>query len=184
MKNTILKLTLPLLLFTIFTTSCSNSDDDNLIPVPTPINEDNWKLNDFIYSRTSSTQTSSNYTNGNPFTIINIQSNINQSNTPFIASNLQISFNTSTTGNYTIKSENTTVTDDDLKYMDIQCVVINGSGNTAIYKSIDTNKTATVSQIEGKYVINVPETISLTRTSNNGFNEAPDTFVFKCNKVR
>jgi hypothetical protein len=68
--------------------------------------------------------------------------------------------------------------------MDIQCVVINGSGNTAIYKSIDTNKTATVSQIEGKYVINVPETISLTRTSNNGFNEAPDTFVFKCNKVR
>lgn len=68
--------------------------------------------------------------------------------------------------------------------MDIQCIVINTSGNTAIYKSVDTSIIATVSLINNKFVINLPENITLTRTSNNGFNKAPNTFVFKCNKVR
>lgn len=174
-----------LLLLTIISNSCNkNNDDDNNIPSPSLLAENNWLLGDYVYSRSSSVQENGTYVNGKPFTLISIESDISSDNGPYIASNLQISFNTNTIGNYTIKSETTTVVKDELKYLDIQCEIIDATGKTALYKSLDTTTLVQVSTMNGKFVVNLPELITLTLSSNNGLPNPPETFLFMCNKVR
>ncbi len=136
MKTKTLPSTCIILLVTIFSSSCNKSnEDENKIPIPNILGENNWILDKYVYSRSNSVQENTSYTNGKPFTIISIESNITSDNGAYLASNLQVSFNTSTEGNYIIKSENTTVKDDQLKYLDIQCLIINEDGSNAIYKS-------------------------------------------------
>ncbi len=174
-----------ILLVTIFSSSCNKSnDDENNFPSPSILAKNNWLLGEYVYSRSNSVQVDGSYTNGKPFTIINMESNITSDNGAFLASNLQISFNTSTVGDYIIKSESTTVTEDQLKYLDIQCEIINEAGNSALYKSQDTNKLAKVSLVNGKLVVNIPEQIILVLSSNNGLSHPPESFLFMCNKVR
>ncbi|WP_412476241.1 hypothetical protein [Flavobacterium sp. TBRC 19031] len=183
MKNSILSFVLLISAILFSSVSCS-SDGGNSNPPPTPNNEDTWKLDNYNFSRLTSNQTSTTYVNGNPFTILNIDSNTNNSNDPFKTCNLTIIFNTSTTGNYTIKSQTSVVSNTTQKIMDIRCIVSNGLGSGATYESIDSNLTATVTQINGKFVVLINEPITLNRTSNNGLSQAPQTFTFRCNNVR
>ncbi|SRX76019.1 hypothetical protein [Aequorivita antarctica] len=174
-----------LLLLAIISNSCNkNNDDDSNIPSPSLLAENNWLLGDYVYARSSSAQENGSYVNGSPFTLINIESDIASVNDSFIASNLQVSFNTSTIGNYTIKSETTTVVADELKYLDIQCTIMDATGKTALYKSQDTTTLAQVREMDGKFVVNIPELITLTLASNNGLPDPPESFLFMCNKVR
>jgi hypothetical protein len=97
---------------------------------------------------------------------------------------LVISFNTSTIGEYTIKSQATALSDTKLKNMYIQCTFGSGAGTGAIYQSIDSNLTASVTQVNGKYVITIPASITLALTLNDGLVQAPQNFSFSCNGVR
>lgn len=183
MKNSILLFATLVSTILFVTISCS-SDSENSNPPPTPINEDTWKLDNYNFSRFTSNQTSTTYVNGNPFTILNIDSNTNNSNDPFKTCNLTITFNTSTTGSYTIKSQTSVVTNTIQKIMSIRCIVSNGLGSGATYESIDSNKAATVTQVNGKFVVLINEPITLNLTTNNGLSQAPQTFTFRCNNVR
>lgn len=144
--------------------------------------ENSWKLNDFEYSKDSSTQISLG-SNESPFTVINIKSNIESDNGLFLACNLQITFNTSMTGSYIIKSGLTTVTNDKLNYMDVRCTFFTKDG-AIIYDSIDTNITGTVIQIDDKYVVSILNKVKLVRVLNNDVIQGPETFSLICNKVR
>lgn len=183
MKNSILKLSIFISTALFILTSCS-SDNDNSNPNPNPSTDNTWKLDNFNYSRNVSNQTSTTYVNGNPFTIINIDSNTNNDNDSFKTCNLIITFNTSTTGNYTVKSQNTVVSNTTQKLIDIRCIVSDGLGNGASYSSIDTDLSATVTQVNDKFVITISEPVTLNRTTNNGIPQAPQNLTFRCNNVR
>lgn len=170
---------------TLLLISCSSDDssnDDGSTPLPTT--ENTWKMNDYNFSRRASIQTSTNYTNGRPFTQVNVDSNISNSNSTFKSCNVIFWFNTSLEGIYSVKSENTVITHDDLNYMVISCSVSDGAGHGAMYKSIDSNTAATVTKVDGRFVVTVPTAITLTKTLDDGLANAPATMTFKSNKVR
>lgn len=185
MKNSVLKLWLLIATPLFILTSCS-SDSDEPAPGsnPAPAPADTWKLDNYNYSRNTSTQTSTTYTNGNPFTILNIDSNTNNNNGSFKTCNLVITFNTSTTGTYLVKSENSVVSNTTQKLMSIRCIVSDGLGNGATYASADSNLSATVTQENGKFVVQISEPVTLDRIMNSGLVQAPQTFAFRCEYVR
>jgi len=162
--------------------TCCGKDDSS--PQNSVTTENSWKLDSYSYSRRVSDQTSTTFTNGDPFTIIVIDSNIATANSPFVNCSFAITFNTSTVGNYSIKSQNTALTNTKLKNMSIQCTIGSGVGTGAIYQSVDSSLTATVTQADGKYVITIPSGVTLTRTVNDGLAQAPTTFVLTAEKVR
>lgn len=185
MKNSSLKSAFAFALISFLSISCSSSDDDGNqpAPTPTPVTENSWSLDSNNYVRSNSTQTSTTYTSGEPFTIVNVDSNFNN-NVIFKTCNFIPTFNTSTVGTYTIKSQNTVFSNVTLKTMYIRCYVSNAAGSGAMYESIDSNLTATVTQVEGKFVVTITEPVTLTRILNDNFPQAPQTFTLKCNKVR
>ena len=164
--------------------SCSDDSSDFIIPVPEPITEDTWKLNDYNFWRASSVQTSTTYINGDPFTQVNIDSNISNDNASFKTCNLILWFNTSTEGNYTSKSVNTLVSMTTQKFMNIKCLVTNAAGSGATYESTDTNNTIVVTKVDNKFIVTASEPITLTKTYDDGLPNAPSTIIFKCDKVR
>jgi hypothetical protein len=180
MKSTII-LSFLFLAFLLQLTSCSKDDPKSQNPSTT---ENTWKLDSYNYTRRISTQLSETFTNGDAYIIVNIDSNIATENTPFVNCNLVISFNTSTIGDYTIKSQVTALSNTKLKNMYIQCTIGSGAGTGAIYQSVDSNLTASVTHINGKYVITIPSNITLTRTFNDGLAQAPLNFLLSCNEVR
>lgn len=172
-----------MLLSAILFISCS-SDSNDSTPTPSPSTENTWKMNDFNFLRRVSIQTSTTYTNGKPFTQVNVDSNINNSNNNFKTCNVIFWFNTSLVGTYSVKSENTLVNFVELNYMTISCSVSDGAGHGAMYKSIDSDITATVTKVDGKFVVTVPNAVTLTKTLDDGLPNAPTTMTFKSNKVR
>ncbi len=161
--------------------SCSKDD-------PMPQNSSNtqntWKLDSYAYSRSRSVQTSVTWTGGQPYTIVNIDSEAALNNNLFVVCNFVITFNTSATGTYIVKSINTVASDVTAKTMSIQCNVTNGSGSGAIYESVDSNTTATVKQVDSKFVVSITTPVTLTRTLNDGLAQAPQNILLSCNEVR
>lgn len=164
--------------------SCSSDGGNSNTPTPLPATENSWKMNDYNFSRRASIQTSTTYTNGRPFTQVNVDSNISNSNNTFKSCNVIFWFNTSLTGVYSVKSENTVVSFDALNYMTISCFVSDGAGHGAMYKSIDSDNSATVTKVNDKFVVTVPNAITLTKTLDDGLVNAPATMTFKSNKVQ
>jgi len=162
-------------------TACSKDDPAPQNPVTS---ENSWKLDTYNYSRRTSTQTSTTFTNGDPFTIVYTDSNIATANNPFTNCSLIMTFNTSTTGEYVIKSQTTTLSDTKLKYMHVKCIVLSGAGTAAWYESTDGNLKASVTQVDGKYVVTIPTGTELTRTYNDGLTQAPNNFVLLADRVR
>lgn len=186
MKNSILKSVLAIVLFTAIS-SCTNSsrNDGGSFPLPIIAAENTWSLNAYNFSRNNSTQSSVTYTNGNPFTQVNIDSNISGVNDSFKTCNVIFSFNTSTEGTYIAKSINTVASFTTLKYIRIQCLVSNTAGVGAIYESIDSNTAVIVTKINNKFIINTTEPISMVKTSSdNNLPNAPATMIFKCNNIQ
>lgn len=173
-----------ILLSAILCASCSSDSSNDTPSTPLPSTENTWKMNDYNFSRRASIQTSTTYTNGNPFTQVNVDSNINNANNNFKTCNVVFWFNTSLEGVYSVKSENTVASFDELNYMVISCSVSDGAGRGAIYKSIDSDITATVTKADGKFLVTVPNAITLTKTLDDGLPNAPTTMTFKSNKVR
>ena len=181
MKKTILKIAFFILSIAPLS-SCSSSDDGTQNPDPDPINNENtWKLDMYNYSRRVSMQT---YVTSGNFTVVNIDSNVSTANAPYTNCNLIITFNTNATGNYTVKTQNTMFTNGTLNYMHIRCQIASGNGTGAVYDSSDSNVTATVTQVNGKFVVNIPNNVVLTRTSNDGMVNPPNTFNLTAQKVR
>jgi len=180
-KNSISKLAL--LLFAIVTIpSCSSSDDATPAPFPLPIITENvWKLDNYNYARRVSIQTYSSLGN---FTIVNIDSNVATANSPYTNCNLVITFNTSSIGDYTVKTQNTMFTNATLKYMHIRCQIASGNGTGAVYDSVDSNVTATITRVNGKFVVNIPNNVILTRSSNDGMVNPPANFTLTAQKVQ
>lgn len=183
MTNSILKSFFILLIITSITTACSSSDDSGGTTPPPSANENTWTLDNNNYIRSASTQTSTTYTSGEPFTILNVDSNFNN-NAVFKTCNFIPTFNTSTVGIYTIKSQATVFSDVTQKTMYIKCMVSNGSGGGAMYESLDSNVNATVTQVDGKFVVTITEPVTISRIYVDNFPQAPQTFTLKCNKVR
>lgn len=173
-----------ILLSAILFASCSSDSNNDSTPTPSPSADNTWKMDDYNFSRRASIQTSTTYTNGKPFTQVNVDSNINNSNNNFKTCNVVFWFNTSLAGTYSVKSENTLVSFDELNYMAISCSVSDGAGHGAIYKSVDSDITATVTKVDGKFVVTVPNAITLTKILDDGLPNAPTTMTFKSNKVR
>ncbi|WP_298222577.1 hypothetical protein [Flavobacterium sp.] len=141
-------------------------------------------MNEYNFSRRVSTQTSTTYTNGKPFTQVIVDSNITNNNNNFKACSLDFWFNTSLVGTYTAKSKNTLVNYDELNYMNISCTVTDAAGKGAIYESIDSNTTVSITKADGKFIMNAPDGITLTKVFDDGLENAPTTMTFKCEKVR
>lgn len=181
-KKAILKTIFILLITSAVSISCSSGDDGGTNN-PQPANENTWTLDTNNFVRSNSTQTLTTYTSGEPFTIVNVDSNFNN-NQVFKTCNFVPTFNTSTTGTYTVKSQSTVFSNVTQKTMYIKCLVSNGLGNGAMYESIDSNLSAIVTQVDGKFVVSITEPITLTRIYNDGFVQAPQTFTLTCNKVR
>ncbi|MEJ7646071.1 MAG: hypothetical protein WKF87_15865 [Chryseolinea sp.] len=95
-----------------------------------------------------------------------------------------MTFNTSTTGEYVIQSQTTALSNSELKYMHVKCIVLSGAGTAAWYESTDGHLKASVAQVDGKYVVTVPTGTELTRTYNDGLTQAPDNFVLLADRVR
>ncbi len=169
------------IIFLMLQVSCSK---DAPAPQNPSTSENSWKLDAYKYGRRTSTQTGAIFTNGDPFTVVYIDSNIATANNPFTNCSLILTFNTSTTGDYIIKSQTTTLSNSTLKYMHIRCIVLNGVGTAATYDSTDGNLTASVMQVGGKYVVTISTSTSLTQTLNDGLVEAPNSFVLTADKVR
>lgn len=185
MRNSNLKNILILFTIGIFASSCSSSNDDDSgsFPLPEPSTENIWSLDNNSFIRSNSTQTSTTYTSGEPFTIINADSNFNN-NPVFKTCNFVTTFNTSTVGTYIVKSQTTTFQDVSQKTLYIRCFVTNGLGSGAMYESIDSNLPATITNANGNFLISIEQPITLTRILNDGFEQAPQTFTLICNKVR
>ena len=179
MKNSILKSALVFFIMVIVS-SCGGSDDNT----QQPINENTWKLNDYNFARSTSTQTATTYTNGNPFTQVNVDSTISESNGSFKTCNVVFWFNTSTEGTYMAKSATTLSSFSTLKYMNIKCIVTNAAGLGASYESIDTDVSIIVTKVNNKFVITASQPLTLTKTYDNGLPNAPTTINFKCDNVR
>ena len=184
MKNlfSILALTISLLFLKTSCSSTANPEPNNPVPDPVPMPADNnWKLDNYIYSRRDSNQTTS--VQGN-FTIVSIESNVATANNPYTNCNLNITFNTSTIGSYLVKAQNTLVANSTLKYMHIRCLIASGNGTGAIYDSIDSNVSATISIVDGKFVVVIPSGVILNRVLNEGMTNPPASFTLVAQKVR
>ena len=182
MKKLLLLKSIALLSIVLFA-SCSK-DDSSSTPTPTPTptpTENIWKLNNYNYARRTSTQTFS--TLGN-FNIINIDSNVATANAPYTNCNFIITFNTSALGEYLVKTQNTVFTNGTMKYMHIRCQITSGTGTGAVYDSTDSNVAATVTQANGKFVVNITNNVVLTRSSNDGMTNPPATFTLTAQKVQ
>jgi hypothetical protein len=59
-----------------------------------------------------------------------------------------------------------------------------GLGSGAIYESVDSNTTATVKQVDSKFVVSITTPVTLTRTLNDGLAQAPQNFALSSNEVR
>jgi hypothetical protein len=175
MKNTICICFL-LISVIILITSCSN-DDSSTMPVEMLSNR--WQLDDYNFS----SQISTTYVSGEPFTAVSIDSNISNENGLFKSCNLVLTFNTSTTGYYTVKSLNSLVSDVLLKNLSVRCIVTDVAGHGAVYESVDSNVTAVVAFADGKFVISIPQAIAMTLLINNDLANAPESMTFKCNEV-
>ncbi|NHM07575.1 hypothetical protein G4D82_10110 [Flavobacterium sp. CYK-4] len=180
MKKSILNSGILLMTILLFISCSSDSSSDNNT---SPATENNWKLGNYSFSRTSSVQNTSTYVNGNPFTLVITESNIRNDNN-FKACKLTFFFNTHQTGTYTIKSEDALYDNHLLKYLHIECIAVDSAGKTAIYESVDTSISATVTKVENLFVVDVPDQVTLTKTYDGGLENAPGTMTFKCQKVR
>lgn len=169
------------MLLLISCSSDSSSDDNN---TPTPSTENSWRLNNYNFSRRISTQVLSSYTDSKPFTLIQVQSTVTTNNNNFKFCSIDFVYNTHQTGTYLVKSENTVVVDHLLPYMSIKCTVTDTAGKGAIYSSNDSALNATVTKVGDQFVIDVPESITMTKTFDDGLENAPATMNFKCQKVR
>jgi hypothetical protein len=152
----------------------------------TPVaNTDNtWKLNNYNFSRNFSSQINTTYTGGQPFTMVNVDSKIADENGSFKYCNLVFWFNTSTSGDYTISSADTLVSNVDSKYVQIKCTVSNVAGVGAIYESSHTNTSLSIAMEGTQFVVTSKNAVTLTKTLNDGLPDAPATVSFESTKVR
>lgn len=166
--------------------SCSSSDDGGgtpIIPTPQPVSENVWSLDNYSFTKRISAQNGSSYGNGNPFLHINVDSNVMPANGKFKTCSLNIIFNTNTEGTYLVKSQNTTVSNTAEKYLQISCTVTDMNGNGAIYDSVDTTIPATVTLVNGKFVVTINQDVTLNKVLDDDL-DAPQTVTFKCNKAQ
>lgn len=152
-------------------------------PTPSPTTENTWKLNNFGFARSMSFQNSTTYTNGDFFTQVIIDSKISNSNGNFKYCQLVFWYNTSTEGTYTTKSVNTLVSFTTLQYINIKCTVSDVAGKGAVYESTDTNNPIIIKKVNNSFVLTASESITLTRTLDDGLANAPSTLTFVCDKV-
>jgi len=175
--------TLLLVLTVVTIASCSKDKSDDG-PTPPPSTDNTWKLNDFGFSRSVSSQNTTTYTNGNPFTQVNIDSKIATSNVNFKTCNIVFWFNTNTEGSYSIKSKNTVASFTTVRNMNVTCIVSNAAGAGAIYESGDTNIPVTVTKVNNKFVITATAPITVSKTLDDGLQNAPTTMTLNWTKLQ
>ena len=164
--------------------SCDKDSPNGNTPPPQPITENIWKLDNYNYSRSVSTQMPQTTTSGNPYNIVIVDSNSNTANNPYRNCQVAITFGTNDVGTYTVKSQNTTLSNVLVKNMHIKCTIASGTGTGAIYDSSDSNITVNVTKVDGKFVIDIPLGITLTRTLNDGMANPPTNFILTAQKIR
>lgn len=185
MKNSILKSAITVFIFAIMS-SCSSSSDDNGSnpnPTPTPTAENSWNLNAYKFSRRVSSQELATTIGGKTYTLVIVDSNISTTNNNFKSCQTVFNFNTHLAGVYIAKSKSTVVASE-LNYIYFECTVYDLAGKGAVYESTDSNVTVTVTKVDGKLVVTAPNEIVLTKTLNDGLENAPATIVFKCERLR
>jgi hypothetical protein len=159
-------------------TSCSNGGSDN-----NTVSKGTFKLGTYNYENDGSVgafNASVSDVTGRK-TVLGIFYSKGKGNSPFTM-RFDVVFNTHASGEYIIKSENTRIDNENEKFMQISVTIADESSNASIYTAADTNLTATVTLIDSKYHLTIPNEVLLTKTST-GASTHPNTFTFTCNDV-
>lgn len=166
--------------FLMLLSSCSKNDKDTTNPASS---ENTWKFADHTYKQNAPIQQGMDFyaSNNKPFTLIKT-STVTPSGNGLI-SGLNIVFNTHEAGIYTLKSQNTMISNLDAKYMYIEVVIGNLQNQVTLYGSVDGNITVRVEKIDGKFVVTATDAVSLNKLLDSGLNSAPSS-IFTCNKIK
>ncbi len=166
-----------------FSASCSSSSDDDTNTNPTSSNENTWTFNNHTYKQNGPIIQGTDYypTDNKPFTITQATTVTPSSNGLF--STVKFYFNTHEAGTYTVKSQNTMVSNLDAKYIYIEAFIGNTQNQGASYGSIDGNITVTVEKVDGKFIITAANAIAMSKLLDTGLN-SPASATFTCNKVK
>lgn len=188
LKNTIMKksiLQLSLLLFTVIAIlSCSkSSDDDGITPNPTPISKGTFTLGTYNYENGGSDgKINAIFSSGSnkPYAL-GIFNSKGKGNSPYYL-RFDVNFNTHATGTYLIKTQNTLANNENEKFMNISVTLTDGNTIGTVYKCADTNLTATVTLVDGKYTVTILNNVILTKAAGGAAN-LPSSYTFNCNGV-
>lgn len=121
------------------------------------------------------------YPNNKPFSLVSVSTNAFSSNG--LLSSAKFYFNTHEAGTYTVKSQNTMISNLDAKYMYIETFIGNTQNQGASYGSTDGNITVVVEKSGNTFIITAVNSIPMSKTTDNGLNSA-SSLSFTCNKLR
>ncbi len=187
MKSTLLKI--PFLLFLAILFSCEKDDmGSSTVNNPSETNSNTWKMGSYSYVRGTSANT------GSPINNISVvvvsTSGFESINGAFAGSGISFTFYGGQPGTYIIKSFETVgmanVNNPSLRYISATVGVGTQSPNSNSYLSQDSEVTAIVSIIDGKYHITISNPTVLIKSNiitGTGIPNAPNTFSFTCNDV-
>ncbi len=177
-------------MFLIFLSSCCKSDNDDSNNNPSVSNSNTWKMGTYNYKR----GTSANNGSPNPINDISVvvvgTAGSESTNGLYAGSSITFTFFGGQTGTYVIKSFETVgmahVNNPSLKYISARVGVGSQSPNTNLYLTQDSDVTANVTIVDGKYHITISNPSVLTKSNiitGTGIPNAPNTFDFTCNDV-
>jgi hypothetical protein len=179
-----------ILLGTFFTSSCKKNKSGTPEPAlqnpPPPQSTANtWKMDNYKYVR----GTSAGGFDGSVTALVIATTGSGNANGGFSGSSLSIAFWGGAVGTYTIKSSETVAQDHldnpALKYLNIFTTVGIEFSNATSYESQDSNVTATITLVNGKYHVTISSPASLLKSVNlgTGVPNAPNSFNLTCDDI-
>jgi hypothetical protein len=175
---------------TFSTSSCKKSKSGTPEPAlqnpPPPQSTANtWKMDNYKYVRGGS----AGEFDGSVTALVISTSGFSNANGFFSGSSVGISFWGGAVGTYTIKSSETVaqahLDNPALKFLSVFISVGIEFSNATGYESQDSNVTASVTLVNGKYHVTISSPVSLIKSVNvgTGVPNAPNSFNFTCDDI-
>lgn len=83
-----------------------------------------------------------------------------------------------------MKSKNTVASSATVRNMNVTCIVSNAAGAGAVYESGDTNIPVIVTKVNNKFVITATAPITISKTLDDGLQNAPATMTLTWTKLQ
>lgn len=165
--------------------SCSKSNNTNNNggnAIPTPSSRRTFTLGIYNYENSESLDgIKAVFSSGSsePYAL-GIFDSKGKGNSPYHL-RFDLNFNTHATGTYIIKTKNILAYNPFEKFMNISVIITDGYTVGTAYVCGNTDLTATITLINSKYHVTIPNKVTLTKS--NGSESLPDSFTFTCNDV-